>query len=83
MLSGADREAFAFFRGNVAAVDRARFAAVAGSGRAAGAAVPDFLLTGWAEARPVALRRCRLFTIEGLVGVGSRRFRAGFRRCSW
>ncbi|WP_242911480.1 Mu transposase C-terminal domain-containing protein [Actinomadura terrae] len=60
-LTDTDREAYAYFRGNVAAVHRARTAAVSGSGsaaevRAAGVAVPDFLRAGWADAAAVSLR---------------------------
>src|SRR6266545_1744871 len=59
-LSAADLEAFAWFRGNVAAVHRARAAVVNGDGRAAGVPVPDFLCEGWAGAVPVALRTLQL-----------------------
>jgi putative transposase len=45
-LSAADREAFAYFRGNIAAVARDRAAVVAGLGQVAGAPVPDFLVAG-------------------------------------
>ncbi|MGV9383512.1 hypothetical protein ACWDRB_47400 [Nonomuraea sp. NPDC003707] len=55
-LSETDREAFAYYRGNISAVHRARTAAVAGDGLAAGVPVPDFLRRGWAQARPLALR---------------------------
>ncbi|WP_412734295.1 Mu transposase C-terminal domain-containing protein [Krasilnikovia sp. MM14-A1259] len=55
-LSDTDREAFAHYRGNVAAVARARAAVVAGLGRVAGAPVPDFLVAGWAGAATVSER---------------------------
>ena len=55
-LSQADREAYAHFRGSVTAVARARSAVVSGRTQAAGVPVPDLLVTGWAQARPVALR---------------------------
>ena len=55
-LSDTDQEAFAYFRGNVTAVARARAAVAAGGDRAAGVPVPKFLLDGWAGAAPVALR---------------------------
>jgi putative transposase len=55
-LSPADREAYAYFRGNVTAVARARAAVLAGQAEAAGVPVPEFLVAGWAQARPVALR---------------------------
>ncbi|MFB7467077.1 transposase family protein [Streptomyces sp. NPDC056224] len=44
------------YRGNVAAVVRARHAVTAGDGRTAGAPVPDFLAAGWARAKTVAGR---------------------------
>ncbi|MEV0399432.1 transposase family protein [Actinoallomurus sp. NPDC050550] len=55
-LSETDREAFAHFRGNVAAIHRARCAAIAGQQVAAGVAIPQFLLNGWRAARPVSER---------------------------
>ncbi|WP_203790384.1 hypothetical protein [Paractinoplanes rishiriensis] len=55
-LSAADREAFAYFRGNIAAVAPARAAVVGGLGQVAGAPVPDFQVTGWTGARPVTER---------------------------
>lgn len=58
-LSETDREAFAYFRGNVAAVDRARAAVVAGERTAAGLPVPQFLAEGWAGAVPVSGRTLR------------------------
>jgi hypothetical protein len=65
VLSSADREAFAYFRGSVAAVFRARAAVVAGAAAAAGVAVPDFLVTGWAGARPVSVSTLeRAFTAQ-------------------
>ncbi|WP_331747611.1 Mu transposase C-terminal domain-containing protein (plasmid) [Streptomyces sp. NBC_00853] len=67
VLSDTDREAFAFYRGNVAAVVRARHAVTAGDGRTAGAPVPDFLATGWARAKTVAERTLyRAFATEML-----------------
>lgn len=55
-LTGTDREAYALFRGNVAAVHRARSAVLAGAGQAAGVTVPGFLRQGWAGSAPVSLR---------------------------
>jgi len=55
-LTEADREAFATYRGNVAAVFRARAAALAGQAQVAGLPIPEHLVSGWAGARPVALR---------------------------
>ena len=56
LLSETDRDAYAFFCGNVAAVARARAAVVGGDGQVAGAPVPGFLALGWASARPVTVR---------------------------
>jgi putative transposase len=55
-LSQTDRDAYVYFCGNVAAVLRARAAVVAGLAQAAGVPVPEFLVTGWAQAEPVAGR---------------------------
>jgi putative transposase len=55
-LTDADRAAFAAFRGNVAAVFRARCAVLDGAGQVAGLTVPEHLVSGWAGAEPVALR---------------------------
>lgn len=64
-LSDTDREAFAFYRGNIAAVARARHAVTADDGTTAGAPVPDFLAEGWAKARSVTERTLqRAFTTE-------------------
>ncbi|MFE2864914.1 Mu transposase C-terminal domain-containing protein [Embleya sp. NPDC059259] len=54
--SAADLEAFAFYRGNVAALHRARQAVLRGDGTTAGAPVPEFLAQGWTGARQVTLR---------------------------
>ena len=51
LLSETDREAFAYFRGNIAAVHRARAAAVAGLESAAGVPIPAFLREGWSGAK--------------------------------
>lgn len=56
LLSDADREAFAYFHGNIAAVFRARCAAVAGEKSAAGQPVPEFLTLGWSGAPALSLR---------------------------
>jgi putative transposase len=59
-LSEADREAYARYRGNVAAVHRARAAVLASSGAAevlaAGVPVPASLRDGWRGAPPVTER---------------------------
>jgi putative transposase len=58
-LSEADREAYARYRGNVAAVHRARQAVLASPAAlvlAAGVPVPASLREGWRGAPPVAIR---------------------------
>ena len=55
-LSEADRAGFAHYRGNIAAVHRARAAAVSGGEQAAGIPIPRSLVPGWVGARPVTLR---------------------------
>ena len=59
-LSEADREAYARYRGNVAAVHRARSAVLASPGApvvlAAGVPVPASLCAGWRGAPPVTMR---------------------------
>jgi putative transposase len=59
-LSEADREAYARYRGNVAAVHRARSAVLASQGEtavlAAGVPVPASLCEGWRGAPPAAIR---------------------------
>jgi putative transposase len=55
-LSAADLEAFACFRGNVAAVHRARAAVADGSCSTAGGPVPQFLVEAWDGAGLVSLR---------------------------
>jgi putative transposase len=52
--------AYEDFRGNVAAVHRARTAALAGEATAAGVPIADHLLAGWAGAESVALRTLQL-----------------------
>lgn len=58
-LSETDREAYAFFRGNVAAIERARAAILAGRPASAGVPVPQFLAEGWAGAPEVTGRTLR------------------------
>lgn len=55
-LSRTDLDAYAFYRGNIAFVHRARQAVLDGSDTVAGGPVPAFLARGWADAEPVALR---------------------------
>ncbi|MFI7072829.1 Mu transposase C-terminal domain-containing protein [Micromonospora sediminicola] len=55
-LSETDIAAFADFRGNIAAVHRARCAAIAGRTIAAGVPISPDLLSGWTGARPVTVR---------------------------
>ncbi|WP_433464081.1 hypothetical protein [Spirillospora sp. CA-128828] len=55
-MSAADIAAFVDFGGNVAAVYRARAAAIAGRATAAGVPIDPVLLEGWAGAPPVGER---------------------------
>src|SRR4051812_10532686 len=55
-LSAADIAAFTDFGGNVAAVYRARAAAIAGHTTVAGVPIDPVLLEGWAGAQPVGER---------------------------
>ncbi|HEX4815376.1 MAG TPA: transposase family protein [Nonomuraea sp.] len=55
-LSPTDIDAFSDFCGNVAAVHRARSAAIAGQRTAAGAPIDPVLVQGWAGGRQVDLR---------------------------
>ncbi|MFD7258403.1 Mu transposase C-terminal domain-containing protein [Streptomyces sp. NPDC059874] len=65
ILTEADREAYAFYRGNVSAVHRARTAVLDGTGTTAGAPVPGFLTQGWKGARAVDRRTlARAFDAE-------------------
>jgi putative transposase len=66
-LSDTYREAYAYFRGNVAALHRAHTAAVTGSASAAGIPMPDFLGTGWADTAPVSLRALQESVIRELT----------------
>ncbi|QEU83500.1 DDE-type integrase/transposase/recombinase [Streptomyces viridosporus] len=76
-LSETDRDALAFYRGNVAAVVRARRAVTDGDGTTAGAPVPDFLAEGWASAKPVAERTLyRAFT-QGLTPAERAAWKSG------
>ncbi|MFJ2863980.1 Mu transposase C-terminal domain-containing protein [Kitasatospora sp. NPDC087314] len=76
-LSETDREAFAFYRGNVLAVLRARDAVVTGDGTTAGAPVPDFLAEGWAKARPVAERTLYRAFEDGMTPAERAAWRTG------
>jgi putative transposase len=86
-LSEPDREAFAFFHGNIAAVFRARAAAVAGDTTAAGVPIPDFLIEGWTGVAVVSERTLRrsfaasLTQPRWLCGAAARRATAR-RRCT-
>ncbi|MER7669629.1 Mu transposase C-terminal domain-containing protein [Kitasatospora sp. NPDC096128] len=55
-LSETDVEAYAFYRGNVSALARAREAVLEGDGTTAGAPVPEFLAEGWSDAASVTRR---------------------------
>ncbi|MEV0633267.1 Mu transposase C-terminal domain-containing protein [Nonomuraea wenchangensis] len=62
-LSETDREAYAYYGANIAAVHRARAAVLDGQTSAAGVPIPEFLRQGWAGAEPVTLRTLqRTFT---------------------
>ena len=64
-LSDTDRAAYIDFRGNVAAVHRARTAVLAGRNSVAGVPIADEFVTGWAGMAPVALRTLqRAFAAE-------------------
>ncbi|MEV4123154.1 Mu transposase C-terminal domain-containing protein [Micromonospora sp. NPDC049645] len=64
-LSDTDRAAYVDFRGNVAAVHRARTAVLAGRTTAAAVSIPDEFVSGWANAAPVSLRTLqRAFAAE-------------------
>ncbi|MFJ9523644.1 Mu transposase C-terminal domain-containing protein [Kitasatospora sp. NPDC101801] len=78
-LTEADREAFAFFRGKVAALARARQAVLDSSGPTAGADVPDFLADGWRDARPVALRTLQRAFADQLPAAERAAWRVGER----
>lgn len=68
-LTDTDREAFAYFTGNIAAVARAREAVVSGRVTAAGLPVPEFLVTGWTDAPALTLRTLqRAFRQQMLPG---------------
>jgi putative transposase len=58
-LTETDRAAYAYYRGNVAAIERARAAVLAGQAAAAGVPVPQFLAEGWAGAAEVTGRTLR------------------------
>jgi len=64
-LSETDRAAYVDFRGNIAAVHRARAAAIAGETTVAGVPIGEDLLAGWAGAAPVTERTLqRAFAAE-------------------
>ncbi|MFE7235933.1 Mu transposase C-terminal domain-containing protein [Streptomyces sp. NPDC057596] len=76
-LSETDREAFAFYRGNIAALYRARHAVLCGDGTTAGAPVPVFLTEGWAGARPVTLRTLQRAFGQELTAAEQAAWRTG------
>jgi putative transposase len=56
VLSETDWQAYEDFRGNIAAVYRARAAVLAGGSTAAGVPIAEHLLIGWADASPISRR---------------------------
>ncbi|WP_413230040.1 integrase catalytic domain-containing protein [Kitasatospora herbaricolor] len=76
-LTDIDREAFAFYRGNVAALARARQTVLDCTGQTAGADVPDFLAEGWRDARPVALRTLQRAFADQLTTAERAAWRVG------
>jgi len=78
-LSETDRAAFVDFRGNVAAVHRARAAALAGRASVAGVPIPDELLAGWAGAAPVTLRTLQRALVAELTPAAVAGARGGER----
>ncbi|GGV45261.1 hypothetical protein GCM10010293_53150 [Streptomyces griseoflavus] len=76
-LSETDREAFAFYRGNIAALHWARQAVLAGDGTTAGAPVPSFLAEGWTGARPVTLRTLQRAFSQELTPAEQAAWRTG------
>ncbi len=71
-LADTDRAAYIDFRGNVAAVHRARAAALAGRSSAAGVPIPEEFVQGWAGAAPVTLRTLqRAFAAEMTPAVAA------------
>jgi putative transposase len=55
-LTDIDRDAFAYYRGNITSIYRAREAARAGHTHVAGVPIPAEYVSAWAGARPLALR---------------------------
>jgi putative transposase len=71
-LSDTDRAAYVDFRGNVAAVHRARAAVLAGRATVAGVPIPDEFVQGWVGAEPVTLRTLqRAFAAEVTPAAGA------------
>lgn len=78
--SDTDRAAFADFRGNVAAVHRARAAVLAGRTSVAGVPIPDEFVQGWTGARAVTLRTLqRVFAGELTAAAAAAGARGGGR----
>ncbi|MFF8035843.1 transposase [Streptomyces sp. NPDC016626] len=76
-LSDTDRAAFAFYRGNVAALARTRHAVTAGDGTTAGAPVPDFLAEGWARVRTVTERTLQRAFLADMSAADRAAWRTG------
>ncbi|MFJ8478361.1 integrase core domain-containing protein [Kitasatospora sp. NPDC094011] len=77
VLSDTDREAFAFFRGNVSAIHRAREAVLSGGGTTGGAEVPEFLAQGWRGERVVTRRTLQRAFSDELTAAEQAAWRVG------
>ena len=69
------------YRGNIAAVTRARTAVVSGAGETAGVPVPDFLVAGWAGAAPVTERTLQRAFERELTPAPSARWACRYANC--
>ncbi|MEU7159190.1 hypothetical protein AB0A98_22540 [Streptomyces chrestomyceticus] len=76
-LSDTDRAAFVFYRGNIAALARARYAVTAGDGTTAGAPVPDFLAEGWAREKTVTERTLQRAFLAGMSAADRAAWKTG------
>lgn len=76
-LTDTDRAAYAFYRGNAAAVHRARRAALRGEPEPSGTALPEEFVQGWHGAEPVAERTLRRAFAEQLTEAEKALWREG------
>lgn len=76
-LTDTDRAAFVFYRGNAAAVHRARRAAIEGTPAPGGTALPEEFVQGWRRARPVSLRTLQVAFAEQLTEAEAALWRSG------